>query len=180
MKKTFAITMFMLAALTWTMAQQPATDPGQSSAQTTSQSSQMPNSTGDQATPSASQTPSTSSGQATSPSSPSSQTPGAQMPGSATSPTAGASPTITAGCLGGSNPNYTITDASGNTYKLNIPPNADTSKLAAHVGESVNVAGNVNGTSSTGSSSIDVSGIGKGTGTCPAGGAMSPQTPPKQ
>ena len=76
--------------------------------------------------------------------------------------------TVVEGCLGGSNPNYTITDSSGVTYKLNIPPTADASKLAAHVGESVNVAGNVNGTGNTGSS-IDVQGIGKGTGTCPAG-----------
>jgi hypothetical protein len=85
-----------------------------------------------------------------------------------------ATPPITEGCLSGSNPNFTITDSAGTTYKLNIPPNADTSKLASHIGESVNVAGNVNG------SSIDVQGIGRGTGTCPAGSPKGAQSPPKQ
>ncbi len=120
--------------------------------------------------------PDPSAGQATPPSA---QTPGTSPSQTPAAPSQGAeaSPTITAGCLGGSNPNYTITSSSGTTYKLNIPPNADTSKLGAHVGESVNVAGNVN---DTGSPSIDVRGIGKGTGTCPAGGANTTQPPPKQ
>jgi hypothetical protein len=87
-----------------------------------------------------------------------------------------ATPTVTEGCLGGSSPNYTLTDKTGTMYKLNIPPSADASKLAAHVGESVNVAGNVN---SGGSPSIDVRGIGKGTGTCP-GSSKGAQSPPKQ
>jgi len=156
MKKTFAITLFMLATLAWAMAQQPGSMPGQNSGQVTSPSSQ---------------TPAESAGQSTSPAS---QAPDAapQAPGASTSPTSGATPKVTEGCLGGSNPNYTVTDASGTTYKLNIPPNADTSKLAAHVGESVDVAGNVNGMGA--GSSINVQGIGKGTGTCPAGAKNSP------
>lgn len=177
MKKIFAISLFMLATLAWAMAQQAGTMPGQSSSQTASPSSQMPDSTSGQATSPSSQMPDSSSGQTASPTS---QTPGttsSQTPGSTTSPTPGAAPTVTEGCLGGSNPNYTITDASGNTYKLNIPPNADTSKLAAHVGESVNVAGNVNGTGA--GSAINVQGIGKGSGTCPAGGAKSSPQPQK-
>ena len=109
------------------------------------------------------------SGQATSPS--------AQVPGANPSQDAMASPTVTEGCLGGSNPNYTITNASGTTYKLNIPPAADSSKLAAHVGEAVSVAGNVN---AAGSPSIDVQGVGRGTSTCPANGSKIPQAPPKQ
>jgi hypothetical protein len=80
--------------------------------------------------------------------------------------------------LGGHDPNYTITDKAGTTYKLNMPPNADTSKLAQHVGESVNVAGSVKGSGS--SSAIDVHGIGKGSGTCPATGSTGAQPPPKQ
>jgi hypothetical protein len=84
---------------------------------------------------------------------------------------------VTEGCLGGTNPNFTITDKAGTTYKLNIPPSADTSKLGQHVGEAVAVAGNVN-TSKGGDPSIDVQGIGRGTGTCP--GAKSTQPPPKQ
>jgi len=83
---------------------------------------------------------------------------------------------VTEGCLGGSNPNFTITDKAGTTYKLNIPPSADTSKLAQHVGESVQVAGNVK----AGNSSIDVQGIGRGTGQCPASGSKGAQSPPKQ
>ena len=78
---------------------------------------------------------------------------------------------VTDGCLGGSDPNYTITDPAGTTYKLNIPPSADTSKLAPHLGEAVRVAGNVSG------KAIDVQGIGRGTSKCPAGGSTGAQTP---
>jgi hypothetical protein len=84
---------------------------------------------------------------------------------------------VTEGCLGGSGANFTLTDKTGTTYKLNIPPNADTSKLAQHVGESVAVAGNVNGKG--GNASIDVQGIGRGTGQCPASGSKGAQPPPK-
>jgi hypothetical protein len=87
---------------------------------------------------------------------------------------------VTEGCLGGSNPNFTITDQAGKTYKLNIPPNADTSKLAQHVGESVQVAGNVSDTGNAGASAINVRGIGRGTGKCPAGNSGGAQSPPKQ
>jgi hypothetical protein len=87
---------------------------------------------------------------------------------------------VTEGCLGGSNPNFTITDKAGTTYKLNIPPSADTSKLAQHVGESVQVAGNVKDTGKAGNSSIDVQGIGRGTGQCPASGPKGSQPPSKQ
>ncbi len=120
----------------------------------------------------AAQQPTTPNGQATPPS--------AQVPGTSPSEGPTATPTVTEGCLGGSNPNYTITSASGTTYKLNIPPTADTSKLAAHVGESVAVAGDVNDAGKAGSSTIDVRGIGRGTGNCPAGGSKAPQALPKQ
>ena len=86
---------------------------------------------------------------------------------------------VTEGCLGGSDPNFTLTDKAGTTYKLNIPPTADTSKLGQHVGESVAVAGNVNA-GKAGNASIDVQGIGKGTGTCPVSGSKGAQPPPKQ
>lgn len=79
---------------------------------------------------------------------------------------------ITEGCLGGSVPNFTITDNAGTTYKLNVPPNADTSKLAPHVGESVQVQGNVRNTGK-GAGTIDVQRIGKGTGSCPSGGSTA-------
>ena len=87
---------------------------------------------------------------------------------------------VTEGCLGGSDPLFTLTDKAGTTYKLNIPQTADTSKLGQHVGEPVAVAGNVNG-GKAGNASIDVQGIGRGTGNCPAsGGAKGAPPPPKQ
>jgi hypothetical protein len=146
MKKILMTCLFMLATLAWAAAQQAGeTTPG-GSGQTTSPSAQ----TG------ATQAPPATAGSA------------GQDDGQAGMP--GASPTVTEGCLGGSVPNYTVTAKNGTSYKLNIPPAADSSKLAEHVGESIEVAGNVNDGSSP---SIDVRGIGKGTGTCPAGGAQS-------
>ena len=87
---------------------------------------------------------------------------------------------VTEGCLGGSEPNYTITDKAGTTYRLNIPPNADTSKLAQHVGEPVQVAGNVKDAGNAGNASIDVQRIGAGMGKCPGSGPSGAQSPPKQ
>lgn len=78
---------------------------------------------------------------------------------------------ITEGCLGGTNPRYTITDKTGTTYKLNIPPNADASKLASHVGESVQVLGDVKDPGTAGNASINVQSIGRGTGNCPNSGS---------
>jgi hypothetical protein len=161
MKKMFVITLFMLATLAWATAQQPGGTPDQSSGQASSPSSQMPGAA--QSQPSTAGSADQNPGQA------------GMQPGSAGP---AASPQVTEGCLGGSNPNYTITDSAGTTYKLNIPPNADTSKLASHVGESVNVAGNMSGSGS--SSVINVQGIGKGTGQCPAAGSKGTQSPPKQ
>ena len=87
---------------------------------------------------------------------------------------------VTEGCLGGSDPNFKITDKTGIIYKLNFPPDADTSKLAQHVGESVQVAGNVKDAGKAGNASIDVQGIGRGTGQCPASPSKGAQSPPKQ
>jgi hypothetical protein len=108
--------------------------------------------------------------------SPNSQVPGtAQQPGmpgssdptgqQSTAPAQGqaSSAPITEGCLGGSAPNFTITDKAGTTYKLNVPQGTDTSSLTPHVGESVQVQGDV---SSGKTSSINVQRIGRGTGTC--------------
>ena len=131
MKKTLVITLFMLATLAWSAAQQPGSTPEQSGGQAGSQG-QAPN-----------------------------------VP-------------VTEGCLGGSNPNFIMTDKAGITYKLNFPPNADASKLAQHVGESVQVAGNVKDTDKAGNASIDVQGIRRGTGQCPASGSKGAQSPPKQ
>lgn len=137
MRKTSAITLVVLATLTWAVAQQPTNPPDRS---------------GEQARPGE---------QART------QDPPANAP-------------VTEGCLGGSDANFTLTDKAGTTYKLNIPPTADTSKLGQHVGESVAVAGNVNGKADN--ASIDVQGIGRGTGTCPGAKSSQPPNaqPPKQ
>jgi hypothetical protein len=91
------------------------------------------------------------------------------------------------GCLGGTAPNFTVTDKAGTTYRLAIPPNADTAVLTQHVGESVQVMGPVTkasqssstnagaSTSATSASqqSIEVAKIGRGTGTCPGSGSSA-------
>ena len=83
---------------------------------------------------------------------------------------------IIEGCLGGSNPNFNITDKGGTKYELVIPQGADASVLSKHVGESVQVQGAVDAadTSNSGAAApvgghfIRVAKIGKGTGTCSA------------
>ncbi len=153
MKNISIITLFMLATLAWAAAQQPGSASERSSGQATSPSSQAP---------------SASPSQPSTPSSPDQSGSRSQAPNAP----------VTEGCLGGSDPNYTITDKTGTTYKLNIPPNADASKLASHVGESVQVLGDVKDTDkATGNASINVQGVGRGTGKCPASGS---QSPPKQ
>jgi hypothetical protein len=140
MKQAIALLVFMLTMSVWTVAQ-------------TSQPS------GGQATPPSSQTPGASQSQPAAPGSgtqDASQTPA--QPGDNTQ--AGNQP-IVEGCLGGSTPNFTLTDKAGTTYKLNFPANANVASLTSHVGESVQVMGAVK------SSTIDVSRIGKGAGNCP-------------
>ncbi len=157
MKKTLVTALFLLATLGWAAAQQRG---GMPAGQSTSPGSQMPGAQGSMPG---------SAGQNTTPggAQAQSQGPAADAP-------------ITQGCLGGSDPNYTITDTAGTTYKLNIPPTANTSKLAQHVGEPVQVAGNVNNSGVAGGSSIDVQGIGRGTSKCPASGSNGAQPPSKQ
>jgi len=115
------------------------------------------------------------------PASPSSQAPSQTQPSTpGTADQSGsqsATATITEGCLGGSEPNYTLTDSAGTTYKLNMPARANTASLASHIGESVQVKGGVN-SGKAGSGTIDVQAIGKGSGKCPAG-ANNTQSPPK-
>jgi hypothetical protein len=115
MKNVLTITLFTLATLAWAAAQQPGDAQGGSSGQATSPSS---------------------SGQSQ-PSTPGSAGQGSSQGQEPSAP-------VTEGCLGGSNPNYTITDKAGTTYKLNLPPNADGSRLTSQVGESVQVLGDVN------------------------------------
>ena len=57
------------------------------------------------------------------------------------------------GCLGGSAGNFTVTDRTGTTYPLQLPQNADTSKLSQHIGEEVRVTGTMSSGSDTGTAS---------------------------
>src|SRR5262245_52691290 len=142
MRQLLLLAVFMLT-VTWAFAQQP----------------------GPSQPPSGKQTPS--------PSAPT--TPGpSTTPGSAGQPQTGAEPgaqsqasnvPITEGCLAGSNPDFTITDKSGTTYKLNFSPGQNPAVLTSHVGESVQVAGEVKDAGGAGKgSSIEVHQIGKGSG----------------
>lgn len=160
MREILVTGLFMLATLVWA-AQRPDTMPQGSGGQATYPGAQVPGATQQQPS----------------------------MPGSAgqTATPSGAQPgpqgemanaPITEGCLGGSNPNYTVTNSAGTTYKLNIPPGADASQLASHVGESVAVVGTVNNAGSA--KSIDVNRIGRGTSKCPASSSSGTQSPPKQ
>ena len=145
----------MLAMRAWAAAQQTGSASARNSGQTAFPSSQAPDAT--QTQPSK---------------------PGSAYP--AGSPDQESQAPVTEGCLGGSAPNYTITDNTGSVYKLNLPPNSDTSKLAPHVGESVQVQGDVKDAGKPGNASIDVQAIGPGTGNCPASGPKNTQPPPKQ
>ena len=159
MKNVLVVLVFVLTMLGWAVAQQPEGPPQpESPAQHDNGQSTSPN----PRTPDASQSPATpgSAGQ--------DQTRGQ-----------GSNVPVTEGCLGGSNPNYTVTDNTGATYKLNIPPSSDASKLASHVGEPVQVMGDVKD-SGKATASIDVQGVGRGTGKCPAGGSSPTTQPPKQ
>jgi len=155
MKNILVMTLFILAILAWAAAQQPASAPERNSGQTASPSSQAPNATQTQPSKPGSADQAGSRGQES------------QAP-------------VTEGCLGGSAPNYTITDKNGTLYKLNMPANADTSKLASHVGESVQVQGDVKDAGKPGNASIDVQAIGPGTGSCPASRPRNTQPPPKR
>jgi hypothetical protein len=189
MKKVLVLTLFLLVSMAWAVAQthDPAAQ-GQASSP-----SPTVNDSGQQTSPPPGQ--STTPGQSgqSAPGMPSSsgQMPGQAAPPSDQSPMANM--TVTEGCLGGTAPNFTITDKAGVVYKLNIPAATDTSVLTKHVGESVQVAGQVNGagsgatasssgaSSSSGGASIDAKKIGRGTGTCPgsATGGKTPTPPAK-
>jgi hypothetical protein len=136
MRHAIALTVFMLTLLVWTVAQQPQTSGGQSTSQAPSQSQPSAPATGG-------------------------QDPGQTPAGPADKSQADNQP-ITEGCLGGSSPNFTLTDKAGKTYTLTFPAGANVASLQSHIGESVRVMGPVT------SSSIDVSKIGKGSGNCTA------------
>ncbi len=160
MKRLLVLTAFVLATLTWASAQSSSPQSGSQGSSTATQSTSQGSqgtSPGSQAGTSSAQTPSSGA---------------AGQTGAQSSPTGAGSAPITQGCLGGSKGAYTITDAAGKSYKLNIPATADSTPLGSHIGESVMVMGNVN---NSGSPSIDVQQIGRGTGTCPGKSSAAPQ-----
>jgi hypothetical protein len=165
MRQLLAVSLFVLTTLTWSLAQNTGAAPS-AGEQPPSASPQAPDAGQTQTAPS---TP--SGGAAQTPSQPGAQ-PQAQAP-MANAP-------ITEGCLGGSDAAYTLTDKAGTTYKLNFPATANVSVLAAHVGESVKVQGDVQDAGKAGQSSINVSKIGRGQGTCSGGASAKPQTPSSQ
>jgi len=103
-----------------------------------------------QSTPSSSASPDTSSGASqtsagqTTPAQPSGQSGSDASQGSMNS----GSETTIRGCLNSSGGGYSLTDASGTTYQLQ----GDTSKLASHVNNEVELKGTASGASSAGSS----------------------------
>src|SRR3954471_16448107 len=163
MRRTLAVSVFVLATLTWSLAQNTGAAPS-AGQQPPSAGSQAPDAGQTQSSPSAPAAPGSS---AQTPSQP-----GAQGQAQGQLPNA----PITEGCLGGSDTAYTLTDKAGTTYKLNFPADANVSVLSSHVGESVKVMGDVQDAGKAGQSSINVSKIGRGTGTCSAGTSAQPQT----
>lgn len=191
MRKMITLTLFLLLAV-WAVAQDttPGAAPATSQSQTQSQPA-TPGQSSTTATPDQSQTPATSA----KPDQSQSQTPGA----SDQSAQGMANAQVIEGCLGGKDPNYTVTAKDGTVYNLIVPEGADISTLAKHTGESVAVMGSVDtstssssattgsvaGSSNTTSSSstnkaLHAMRIRKGTGTCPANGTSNPSstTPP--
>lgn len=132
MRKMFFITLILLIAVGWAVAQNPSTPPmsEQPGAQSPSQNPANPG---------------------VQPGAPGQQQPG--MPGEVgqqpTTPadqagqdaSASAAGSTVEGCLGGNAGTFTIIDKSGTTYQLQIPAGADTSKLNQHIGEEVRVTG---------------------------------------
>lgn len=143
MKQAIALVVFMLTMLVWTAAQQPQPSGGQSTA------------------PSPSQTPGASQPQPSAPGTAGQDA--SQAPAAPGDQSQAENQPVTEGCLGGTSPNFTLTDKAGKTYTLSLPPNANVASLQPHVGESVRVMGPVDK-----SSSIAVSKIGRGSGNCPA------------
>jgi len=159
MRQVLVSGVFMLAILGWAVAQQPAASQQPSAGQATSPSSPAPG---------ASQSQSSAPGAASQGSAQTGTAPGTQSQA--------ANKPITEGCLGGSDPNFTVTDKAGTTYKLALPPNAVTSSLTPHIGEPVLVMGDVMSAGSPGNaSSINVIKIGRGTGSCPGSNSKPPK-----
>jgi hypothetical protein len=153
MRKIFFVTLILLVAVGWTVAQNQSTPP-----MTEQPGAQSPSSPG-------SQNPGAQPG------APGQQQPG--MPGQQpTNPTdqagqdasAAAAGSSIEGCLGGSAGNFTVADKSGTTYQLQLPAGADSSKLTAHIGEEVRVTGTIANAKQGGDTSAASAGAAGATG----------------
>jgi uncharacterized protein YdeI (BOF family) len=147
MRKIMIATLLLLVSA-WAVAQQGSTNPGSAAGSSQSQSQSQPGASSSQS--------GASSGHAT---------PDAAQ-GSSTMASSG---NVVEGCLGGSNPNFTVTDKSGNAYQIIVPQGADASPLQKHIGESVAVEGTVDNSGSASSSS----GSGSAAGSTSAGQSSS-------
>lgn len=140
MRKMFFVTLILLIAVGWAVAQNPSTPPMSEQPGAQSPSSQSPSNPG-------AQSPTSPTSPSAQPGAPGQQQPG--MPGQQPTPadqagqdaSAAAAGSSIEGCLGGSAGNFTVSDKSGTTYQLQLPAGADTSKLTSHVGEEVRVSG---------------------------------------
>ncbi len=142
MRKTLLVTFVFFVVAAWAVAQQGNT-------QTPGGSSQAP-STSSPNQEAAPQAPSTSNpSQEAAP-----QNPSTSNPSQPATPQSGPESTIE-GCLGGTTGNYSLTDKTGTTYKVQLPEKTDPSILQKYVGQEVAIKGSVADASDTGSASAD-------------------------
>ncbi|HEU5400285.1 MAG TPA: hypothetical protein VFU86_02945 [Terriglobales bacterium] len=170
MRKTFFVTMILLIAVGWAVAQNPSTPPMSEQPGAQSPSSQSPGA----------QNPASPTSPSAQPGAPGQQQPGmpgatTQQPGTpadqaAQDASAAAAGSSIEGCLGGSAGNFTVIDKSGTTYQLQLPAGADSSKLNSHIGEEVRVSGTMANAKQPGDTSAASS-------TSPAGAAGAASQP---
>ena len=181
MRTTLSLFVILLLSA-FAVAQQPTTSPSATPDQNQAQSPTRPD-TG------AAQTPATPDAPA--------QSQAGSAAASQDQSMADAGSDVIEGCLGGHDPNYTVTAKDGTVYQLMVPAGADISALAQHIGESVAVQGSVdkssdmasksgtqsgavagseNAGSAAGSKAIHARRIRRGTGTCPASGTSNPSS----
>jgi len=132
MRKILFLLFIVLLSAAWVAAQQSDSGPGNASGQSS---------------PSTTQPPSTAMPDAGSQTSPST----GAAPSDQQMPSAAGEGQVIEGCLGGAAPDFTVTDKAGTVYKLDIPKDADTTAVSAHIGESVKVRGMVSGAGALGS-----------------------------
>jgi hypothetical protein len=127
MRKMFFVTLILLIAVGWAVAQNPSTPPmsEQPGAQSPTNPGAQPGAPGQQPGMPGDTT----------------QQPGTPADQAGQDASAAAAGSSIEGCLGGAAGNFTVIDKSGTTYQLQLPAGADSSKLNSHLGEEVRVTG---------------------------------------